>query len=352
MNSDALGEWLDERAATHAFSGVALVWRDGAPLFAHATGLAHRGHRVPNEVGTRFAVASITKLITAITALRLVDRGVLDLQRPLIEVLPAAWQPAALTPDHTLHHLLSHTSGLGDYHDHDDKTWMSFTSCWDRVPTYHVRRPADMLPLFANSPPFEAPGTKYRYTDSNFILAGLVIEAATGRSYVECVPDEVLTPLRLAETAFDQMDHDPAGLAVGYLVDDTPAGTWRSNVFSVTARGMPDGGVITKVTDLARLVDALEGGALLSRELHAAMTSPQGPPSDALEQYGYGCELVVEGGKITIIGHGGHDPGVTGMLTHYRESRTTTVVLCNYDKGMWPVCQELARAFELGDPRV
>ncbi|MGH8573531.1 MAG: serine hydrolase, partial [Gammaproteobacteria bacterium] len=62
--------WLDERAAEHRFSGVVLVWRDGAPVFEHAAGLAHRGHGVPNTVDTRFAIASIGKMITAATALR------------------------------------------------------------------------------------------------------------------------------------------------------------------------------------------------------------------------------------------------------------------------------------------
>jgi CubicO group peptidase (beta-lactamase class C family) len=351
MDTESVAAWIDERAEDHRFSGVALVWRDGEPVFAHAAGLAHRGLGVPVHVGTRFAVASMAKMVTAATALRLVDRGELDLHRPLVETLPREWQPVGLTPAHTLHHLLSHTSGLGNYHDHDANTWESFTSCWDRVPTYRARGPADMLPLFINAPAVAPPGAEYRYTDANFILAGLVIEAVTGRSFSACAADEVFVPAGMADSAFAQLDDEPPGLAVGYLVTDGPPDTWRSNIYSLPAGGMPDGGLITTATDLARLIDALEAGALLSPTLHAAMTSPQGPNKDDLERYGYGCELVVVDGAVTMIGHGGHDPGVSGLLTHYRDRATTTVVLCNHDRGSWAVCQHLAEALGLDDPR-
>ena len=114
---ESVREWLDQRAAERKFSGVVLVWRDGAPVFEHAAGLAHRGLGVLNTVDTRFAIASIGKMLTATTALRLVDQGVLDLHRPLVEVLPPEHRPQALTEAHTLHHLLSHTSGLANYCD-------------------------------------------------------------------------------------------------------------------------------------------------------------------------------------------------------------------------------------------
>jgi CubicO group peptidase (beta-lactamase class C family) len=329
MDPVTLRAWLDERVASHAFRGVALVWRNGAPEFSYAGGIAHRGHGVPVTEGTRFAVASITKLATAAAALRLVERGVLSLDQPLVEVLPRDQQPKALTAGHTLHHLLSHTSGLANYHDDEDRTWASFTSCWDRIPSYHIRRPADMLPLFAELPAVRPPGEKLQYADANFILAGLVIEAATGRPWSDVAADEVFGPAGMIDTALEDLDLDPARLATGYLTDDGPPDRWRANYFSITANGMPDGGMITTATDLARLIDALLAGRLLSPALTDAMTRPQGPPSSDIEQYGYGCELVVEDGVVTILGHGGSDPGVSTMVTHHRAAGTTIVVLCN-----------------------
>jgi len=87
MDTEALREWLDGRTARHEFSGVALVWREGAPTFMYSGGFAHRGHGVPITDRTRFAVASVTKLVTATTALRLVERGLVRLDQPLVEIL-------------------------------------------------------------------------------------------------------------------------------------------------------------------------------------------------------------------------------------------------------------------------
>ena len=351
MDADALREWFDQRVATHEFSGVALVWRDGAPVFSYAGGVAHRGHGVPITEASRFGVASITKMVTATTALRLVDRGELRLDQPLIEILPPEHRTAAMTPKHTLHHLLSHTSGLANYHDDAAQTWDSFTSAWDRIPTYHVRRPADMLPLFADLPAVRPPGEKYSYADANFILAGLVIEAATGKPFDEAASEEVLRPAGMADSAFEALDQDPPRLATGYLHAEGPPGTWRSNIFSVTANGMPDGGLITSAPDLARMIDALLGGRLLSPLLLAAMTKPQGPPSTDLEQYGYGLDLVVENGGVTILGHGGADPGVSTMVAHHVAATTTIVVLGNQDRGSWAAVTRLTNELGRTDPR-
>jgi CubicO group peptidase (beta-lactamase class C family) len=256
-----------------------------------------------------------------------------------------------MTADHTLHHLLSHTSGLPNYHDDEDQTWASFTSCWDRIPTYHVRTPADMLPLFADLPAVAPPGTTFQYSDANFILAGLVLEAATGKTYPEIAAQEVIGPAGMIDTAIEALDGDPVRLATGYYTSDGPPDTWRSNIYGVTAMGMPDGGMITTAHDLATLVDALLAGSLLSAELALTMRTPQGPSSEAVEQYGYGCELVVEAGSVTIIGHGGSDPGVSGLVTHHLASGTTIVVLCNQDRGSWAATQRIEAAFGIADAR-
>ena len=351
VDTEPLRDWLDGRTARHEFSGVALVWHDGAPSFTYSGGLAHRGHGVPITAQTRFAVASVMKLVTATAALRLVERGLVRLDQPLVEILPQEHQPASLTREHTLHHLLSHTSGLANYHDDEAKDWASFTSNWDRIPTYRLRRPADMLPLFADLPAKFPPGSRFQYNDAAFILAGLVIEAVTGRAFGDLVATEVLQPAGMIDTGLENLDEEPARMATGYIIDDGPPETWRANHYSVPTGVMPDGGLITTSQDLARLIDALLGGVLLSPPMAAAMMTPQGPATDAIEQYGYGCWLVVENGEVTIIGHGGSDPGVSTEVTHHLGAATTIAVLCNYDRGSWAVTKHIKEALGLADPR-
>jgi CubicO group peptidase (beta-lactamase class C family) len=134
MEDEGVRGRLDRRVPTHEFSGVAIVWRDGAPIFEYTGGIAHCSRGVPITNETRFGVASVTKMVTATTALRLVDRGQLRLDQPLIEILPPEHRTRAMTAEHTLHHLLSHTSGLPNYHDDAAQTWDSFVGALDRIP--------------------------------------------------------------------------------------------------------------------------------------------------------------------------------------------------------------------------
>lgn len=352
MDTEALRGWLDERVAAHRFSGAALVRRGDETLFSYAGGLADRGQGVPVTGSTRFAVASVTKMVTASTALRLVERGALALDQPVLDVLPASQRTVALTGAHTLHHLLSHTSGLPNYHDDEAQTWDSFVSCWDRVPCQHARGPADLLPLFRDLPAEAPPGTRYSYADANYILAGLLIEAVTGKPYGQVATEEVLRPAGMAGSGFDQRDEDPPGLATGYLHEpDRPFAAWRSNVFSVPSGGMPDGGLITTTADLARLLDALAGGRLVSPATFATMSGPRCGRTDGPTRYGYGLELGYAGAEPVVLGHNGLDPGVSATVARHPASATTIVVLGNHDRGTWPAYVRLAAELGLADPR-
>ncbi|HEY6749089.1 MAG TPA: serine hydrolase domain-containing protein [Mycobacteriales bacterium] len=352
MDAGALRDWLDARVAAHEFSGTALVRRGDETLFSYAGGVAHRGLGVPVTDASRFAVASVTKIVTATTALRLVERGLLGLDQPVLEVLPAAQRTAALTGACTLHHLLSHTSGLPNYHDDEDQTWDSFVSCWDRVPCQRARGPADLLPLFRDLPAEAPPGTRFSYSDANYILVGLLIEAVTGSPYGRAAAEEVLGPAGMADSGFDQRDGDPPGLATGYRHEvDAPFVAWQSNVFSVPSGGMPDGGLITTTADLARLVGALAGGRLVGAETFAAMSTARCGRTEGVERYGYGLELAYAGDEPVLFGHGGLDPGVSTAVARHPAADTTFVVLCNHDRGSWPVYVRLAAELGLTDPR-
>ncbi len=353
MDTETLRAWIDERAAAGAFSGVVLLWADGRPRFEHAAGLAHRGHAVPVRTDTRFHVTSVTKMLTAVAALQLVEAGEVALATPLTEVLRTEHQPLALTPGHTLHHLLCHMSGLADYHDGEDESWASWVSCWDRIPTYHIREVADMLPLFKDLPARFSPGERFGWADANYILIGLVIEAVTGLRYHDVVADRVLGPASMADTEFTALDFDPARLALGYATSDRPAEKGRSNVYALPAIGMPDGGIITTAGDLARFLDALTAGALVSPPTLDLMLTPNAPirGTDGLECYGYGMELTVVDERVTIIGHSGGDPGVNAMAWHFMDTASSLIVLSNQDAGSWAVSQRVANAGGLPDPR-
>jgi CubicO group peptidase (beta-lactamase class C family) len=348
LDGGALGAWLDGQARQHLFSGVALATERGRTLFEHAAGLAHRGHGVLVTPATRLQVASVTKMITAATALKMVEEKSLSLERPLASYLPPDRRPSALDDRHTLHHLLSHTSGLPNYHDDEDDTWESFTAAMERIPFHRARGPLDLLPLFADLPPAGEPG-EFAYCDANYILIGVLIEWVSGRAFADVAREKVLGPAGMTDSDFADLDLEPPDFATGYVVSGEAAETWRSNIYQLPARGMPDGGLTTTARDLDRFIEALGAGKILQAQTVAQMLTEHG--SDGVESYGYGMELVIEGDAPIIYGHSGLDPGVSAVVSHFPEPGVTITVLCNQDRGSWPVSQRIAQDLGLHDPR-
>ena len=202
-----------------------------------------------------------------------------------------------------------------------------------------------MLPMFVDLPAHSAPGETFKYGDVNYIVAGLVIETVTGKSYYDVVTERVLEPAGMVDSGFPAVDTDPDRLAVHYMETEDPPDRWPSNIFSVPPVGMPDGGLITTTTDLARFMDAL----VVRRELLApasleAMCTPNGLINGDAEAYGYGMEMLIVDDVPVTLGHAGGDPGVSAMLSHYVEPAVTTVVLCNFGHGSWSASKLVAEA--------
>jgi CubicO group peptidase (beta-lactamase class C family) len=133
------------------------------------------------------------------------------------------------------------------------------------------------------------------------------------------------------------------------VVSEEQPDRWRSNIYQLPARGMPDGGMITTARDLDRFIDALGAGKLVSKESVKTILTPHA--MDDEETYGYGMELVLDGESLTIYGHSGLDPGVSAIVSHYVGAGVTVTVLCNQDRGSWPVAQRIASDLGLHDPR-
>jgi CubicO group peptidase (beta-lactamase class C family) len=138
VDGDALRRWLEDAD----FSGIVHVVGDDeeAPLTI-ARGLSDRAAGLPNHPGTRFGVASTTKMLTGLTIARLVDRGVLGYEECLIDLVSEELRPRDLDPRVSVHHLLSHTSGIADYFDESGDA--SYEGLWVEVPATTIRRPRD-----------------------------------------------------------------------------------------------------------------------------------------------------------------------------------------------------------------
>jgi len=326
-----LGEALAAALSDVEFSGVALVHGPDGLLADVALGDADRANRRPNTIGTRFGIASVGKLFTALAVVRLVERGAVSLDARATDLLPRDRRPAGLRDDVTLEHLLTHRSGLEDYVD--DAGGQDFADLWvDRNPGL-VRAPADLLPLFGDRPPRADPGAEVRYNDGAFVLLGLVLEALTGRSYYDVVADEVFAPAGMTATGFPAMDEVEPDIAIGYIRPERPGDAWRSNVYAVTGRGQPDGGAVSTAPDLMRFLDAFLEGRLVGEGWRDEMLRRRAWNPDDEVHYGL-CFQVHAEGLRTRIGHSGSDPGAGADVSWFPELGTRTVLLTNAPPGI------------------
>ena len=321
----ALGDQLDRLAKADEFSGVVLLARGGTPVFARAYGEANKERHIPNRLDTKFSLASMGKMFTAVAVAQLVERGKLSYDDTVGKHLPD-YPNTDVARKVTVHQLLTHTSGLGDF----------FNERWEQRRS-SVRTVKDYLDLFADKPLEFEPGTRWRYSNGGFVVLGAIIERVTGRDYDEYVAEEVFQPAGMTRTGFFAPDDSADDMATGYTnqgSDGRPRpGPRRSNAEHRPGRGNPAGGAWSTAGDLARFAEALRAGTLLDPRSAAKLTEPKpGAGAGPEERYGYGFMVhAVHGHRA--FGHFGGFPGVSTALEVYPDLGYTAVVLSNYDDG-------------------
>jgi CubicO group peptidase (beta-lactamase class C family) len=333
IDSTSLDEYLTTQAFEGTFSGVARITAGGSEVFRGGYGWANRAWDVPNTLDVRFDIASITKLFTSVVALQTVDEGLIDLDTKAVEYL--GLEGTAIHPDATLKHLLTHTSGIGD--DADEEAGEDYADLWIDKPNYSVRETADFLPQFVDKPGNFAPGEGCRYCNVAFILAGLMVEQATGMTYRDRVRAFVFDAAGMTDSDFFEMDKVAQRVAEG--VDRSDDGVWTRNIYSYPPVGSPDGGAHVTAVDLERFLLAVQGGELLSEESTDAFLSPvvHHSTNDVGElKMGYGLEFQYEAdGSLRYYEKEGYNAGASAVLRHYPAIDTTVVLLGNTANSIW-----------------
>ncbi|HEY7969911.1 MAG TPA: serine hydrolase domain-containing protein [Candidatus Limnocylindrales bacterium] len=321
------------------FSGVVHVAGDEgeAPLTIER-GLADRSNAIPNTVATRFACASVSKLVTGMTVARLVDAGILEWDTRYADLVGEEWRPAAMDPSITLEQLLSHTSGFGDYFDDDGDA--SYEAIWTLTPATTIRGPQDFWPLLRDLPQVAPPGARAVYNNGAFVLVGIALEEVIGHDFPALVRLEIFEPLGMVDSGFWALDEVVPRLAVGYLPPENgmPPGerwaSWRTNVYAVPAIGGPDGGVQSTVRDLVRLLDGLTGRVDDPPFLEAATRTQLIGPHAESDVFRFGCGVLHVGeGPSTRFGHTGEDPGASARAWTYPATGERVVVVSNVTDG-------------------
>jgi CubicO group peptidase (beta-lactamase class C family) len=324
--------FLNKLAAADAFSGTLLMAKNGKPIFKTAHGLASKAYNIHIRPDTKLNVASIGKMFTAIAVGQLAEQGKLSFSDTIGKHL-VDYPEKQVAQKVSIHHLLSHSSGLGDFHG------AKYVCLED-----YLKEAKDYFPLFVNEPLSFKPGTRWQYSNAGYMILAVIIEKISGENFFDYVRKHIFKPAGMVNTDYYEADVDTPNLAMGYtnFVDigndylQFHLGPRRNTSHYGTVRGGPAGGAYSTLDDLLRFSLALRGNKLLSAKYTDLMTSTKilARKYDAGQTFwGYGFELEEINGK-RVIGHGGGDMGISSGVRWYPDSGNyTLIVLSNYDRG-------------------
>ncbi|WP_051620463.1 serine hydrolase domain-containing protein [Paenibacillus sp. UNC451MF] len=308
-----LVEQFDAYAEAQQFSGTILVAQEGHIRFAKAYGLANCEHEVPNRMDTKFQIASITKPITAVAVLMLAEQGLIHVHEQALEYLPEC-AGQGLDSRITVHHLLTHTSGIRDFEKLPQFVGGQEKSLYEGL---------DILKLIQHAPQEFEPGTKWSYCNTGYNLLGVLIESVTGISYSDFIAQQLLVPLGMHSTGFGCSGSIVHGRADGYSLNEQ--GTQVKARFFELGNFSGSGHMYSTAEDLLKWDQALYPGQLLSEELLRPMFMPHAFV-DTTRHYGYGWSLYG-----TSRGHGGWLPGYWCKFRQYPEQKQVVIMLSNQD---------------------
>ncbi|HVN78108.1 MAG TPA: serine hydrolase [Terriglobia bacterium] len=294
-----------------------LVAKQGKVLFEKGYGYSNIGDHVPITPETKFRIGSITKQFTAAAILRLKEEGKLDLNDPLSKYLP----DFPRGPEVTLHHLLTHTSGIHSYTEKPD--FMETVT----VPV----KPEALIDSIKKDPYDFAPGSRWKYNNSGYFLLGYIVEKVSGQSYAEFLKKNFFDPLEMQNTGVhcstEVLEHE----AEGYSYE---GGKIKKALNWDMSRAGGAGSLYSTVDDLFRWNEALFHGKVLNPASLKQAFTPVSTTQDRKvgenrdEGYGYGWSLSKLRG-LQEISHGGGLQGFLSFLLRYPGENFTVVLLAN-----------------------
>ena len=313
---------ISSLVAADQFSGAILVAKDGQPFYERAEGFANRGWAVRNTIDTKFNTASIGKMFTAVAVAQLVERGKLNYDDAVGEVLPD-YPQKDVAAKVTIGHLLSHTSGLPSGGGKGESLFAK-----------RYRALKDYLPSFAGEAPAFDPGSRFLYSNDGYRLLGLIVEKVSGQSYQQYVREHVFQRAGMTDTDNYDLENDPPGIAIGYMDPPRRAGSGaarRSNVLRIPVVGLPDGLGYSTCRDMVKFHAALRDHTLVSEDtLNTMWTGRTKTERGGGGEYGYGAHLRRYNGT-RIVWHGGGYVGITNQFEMYPDLGYTVAIFCNID---------------------
>jgi D-alanyl-D-alanine carboxypeptidase len=302
--------------------GAILLVRDGNHTTSFTAGFGDLSHKTPMRGDNHFKIASLTKTYTATAVLQLVQNGKLRL-RDTVE----RWLPK-LVPNGrhiTVHMLLNHTSGLADFEDNPRyyKPYLSGNFGYYTPPRQLVRLSISQKPHFA-------PGARHEYSNTNYVVAQLIVEKITGNGLGIELKRRIFQPLGLTETSYPTKPGLPSPYAHGYRLFNKPPLIDVSGLSPSLAPG--SGAIFSTTRDVADFYRALLTGRVLQPDMLKAMKTTVPASVEELGASGYGLGLVKwRTGCGPAWGHDGGIPGYWTRSYSSEDGRRQAVLMTNQD---------------------
>lgn len=321
INGQSKAQKIDQLLRTYheygRFNGSVLVADENGILYQNGFGWANVEWDRPNETDTKFRLASISKQFTAMLIMQLVEAGKLSLEVPISTYLPDF--PRGKAEQITIHHLLTHTSGIPNY--------TSFPNYWEVM--RRPNSPEDLVRLFADSTLAFTPGERHSYSNSAYVLLGQIIEKNTGKPYEQVLHERIFSPLKMDNTGYDHHKSMLKKRAAGYYVNGR---SFVNANYIDMSTAYSAGGIYSTVEDLYLWDRALYTEKLVSREYRDLLFEQHSQLGRMY--YGYGWELGQmpvgnSGERLPATSHSGSINGFNTFICRIPSTRSLIVLLSN-----------------------
>jgi D-alanyl-D-alanine carboxypeptidase len=316
----AKGDYPEKAAAlmesyvkANEFTGMVLIACAGKPIFEQGFGMANREWNVPNAPDTKFRLGSLTKIFTATAILQLAEQGKLSIDDPVSKYYaasPAIWRNI------TIKHLLIHRSGIPDYAD--ALLWSAATA---RTEARIDLSPEALIGLFRDKPLQFEPGSQFSYSNSGYVVLGVIIEKLSGEAYAGYVRKHILDLAGMHDSGYDLSDEIIARRAAGYVRTD---GDWQNAPFLAMSIPYSAGSLYSTVDDLLRLDQAFYALKPLNAASQKVMFTNYG------NHWGMGWNIFRQSGHDQIANEGDVNGFRTGFA-RYPDDKLTIIVLSNLE---------------------
>ena len=322
-----IDEYIRAYEEMNVFSGSALVAKDGKVLLEKGYGKADDKNDIQNTQNTKFRIGSLTKSFTAMAVMQLEEKGKLSLDDKLTKFIPDYPNGDKIT----IHNLLTHTSGIFDH------TYLPDYDTQRRVKVCSIEK---TISTFKDKPLQFEPGSKFEYSNSNYILLGLIIEQTSGQTYGQYIEEQIFKPLAMNNSGFEYPDRSYENFALGYVIENDEITRAKSRVMS---NGHASGALYSTVRDMYLWDRALYTTKLIGRDGLDKMFEP------FKGDYGYGWVIDRLCDRKTIR-HGSDSDGYRTNMTRFPDDDVCIIIFSNLENALETKISEDVAAIIFGKP--